>query len=185
MTGFISLDCGLAKGSSYNETTTGLIYTSDADYIDTGNVKGVLPQYRTNKQQQVWNLRSFPDGIRNCYRLNLTREGKYLIRTTFMYGNYDEQNILPEFDVHLGPNLWSTVKIQNASSDVSLEIIHVLSSDYLSVCLVNTNKGTPFISALEVRPLKNTTYNTQTGSLQRFVRLDIGSTDNATFRYHI
>ena len=59
------------------------------------------------------------------------------------------------------PKLWGTIKIENVSVDYSVEIIHVLSSDYLSVCLVNTNKGTPFISALELRPLKNNTYITQ------------------------
>ncbi|KAL9463564.1 hypothetical protein AB3S75_001386 [Citrus x aurantiifolia] len=181
--GFISLDCGLPKDSSYTETSTKLRYTSDANYIETGLPKSILLQYRRMKQQQVWSLRSFPDGIRNCYRFNLTRNTKYLIRATFMYGNYDEQNNLPEFDVHLGPNLWGTIKIENVSVDYSVEIIHLLSSDYLSVCLVNTNKGTPFISALELRPLDNNTYITQTGSLELSIRLDVGSTSNATFRY--
>ena len=80
------------------------------------------------------------------------------------------------------PKLWGTIKIENVSVDYSVEIIHVLSSDYLSVCLVNTNKGTPFISALELRPLDNNTYITQTGSLELSIRLDVGSTSNATFR---
>ena len=126
VSGFISLDCGLPKDSSYTETSTKLRYTSDENYIETGLPKSILLQYRRMKQQQVWNLRSFPDGIRNCYRFNLTRNTKYLIRATFMYGNYDEQNNLPEFDVHLGPNLWGTIKIENVSTDYSVEIIHVL-----------------------------------------------------------
>ncbi|KDO40802.1 hypothetical protein CISIN_1g0395051mg, partial [Citrus sinensis] len=84
-------------GSSYTEASTKLKYISDTNYIETGLAKSILLQHRRAKQQQVWSLRSFPDGIRNCYRFNLTRDSKYLIRTTFIHGNYDEQNILPDF----------------------------------------------------------------------------------------
>ncbi|XP_031268923.1 LRR receptor-like serine/threonine-protein kinase IOS1 [Pistacia vera] len=131
----------------------------------------------------MWHVRSFPEGKRNCYRLNLTKGGKYLIRASFLYGNYDGLNKLPQFDLYLGPNLWETVKILNASTATFPEIIHVVALDYLHVCLVNTGSGTPFISALELRPLRSTAYKTQTGSLEHFLRLDMGSTSSRTFRY--
>lgn len=119
--------------------------------------------------------------------INLTKGEKYLIRTGFMYGNYDAKNEAPEFDLYLGPNLWATMVFQNASTAIFKEIIQVLQSNYLHVCLVNTGKGIPFISALELRLLKNTTYNTQsaTEALEFFLRDDFGSTSNATFRYVI
>jgi len=129
----------------------------------------------------MWNLRSFPQGIRNCYRLNLTKGSKYLIRASFLYGNYDGLNQLPQFDLYLGPNLWGSVAIQNASIPVIREMIHVISSDHLHVCLVNTDMGIPFISALELRLLRNTTYITESGSLELFTRFDVaGSALNQT-----
>ncbi|XWS20199.1 hypothetical protein CRYUN_Cryun31cG0079400 [Craigia yunnanensis] len=183
--GFISLDCGLPEGSSYNETTTGINYTSDAPYIQTG-ISNRLPGFNSGKQQQILeHLRSFPEGDRNCYMLNLGKGDKYLVRTSFMYGNYDAKNEAPEFDLHLGPNLWETMVFQNASAVIVKEIIHLLQSNYLHVCLVNTGKGIPFISALELRLLKNSTYNTQseTESLEPFFRSDFGSSSNSTFRF--
>ena len=116
--------------------------------------------------------------------LNLRKGDKYLVRTSFMYGNYDAKNEAPEFDLHLGPNLWETMVFRNASAVIVKEIIHLLQSNYLHVCLVNTGKGIPFISALELRLLKNITYNTQseTESLEPFFRNDFGSSSNSTFR---
>ncbi|KFK35822.1 hypothetical protein AALP_AA4G041700 [Arabis alpina] len=118
--GFISLDCGSPKGSTFRERTTNLTYISDANFINTGIGRSIKQAYRTQFQQQAWNLRSFPQGIRNCYTLNLT-----------------------------------------------------------------TGDSTPFISALELRKLMNTTYLTQQGSLQNFIRADVGSTITQGFRYGI
>ncbi|MBA0779349.1 hypothetical protein Gotri_003608, partial [Gossypium trilobum] len=47
-----------------------------------------------------------------------------------MYGNYDQRNDLPQFDLYLGPSLWDKVILPNAAF------------------------GTPFISSLELRLLK-------------------------------
>ncbi|GLT58366.1 hypothetical protein SLA2020_312640 [Shorea laevis] len=182
-TGFISLDCGLPGDSSYSDPTTGINYTSDAQYIDAGISKKVLPEYNLKKQSQMDNVRSFPEGDKNCYNLNLTKGDQYLIRASFMYGNYDEKNETPQFDLYLGPNLWRAVSLQDASASNSFEIIHTLQSNHLYVCLVNTGEGTPFISALVLRPLKNTTYESQTGSLECFGRYDVGSTAEDGFRF--
>ena len=93
-----------------------------------------------------------------------------------MHGNYDEQdNNLPEFDLHLGPNKWDTVKITNPSDIVNKELIHVPTLNYIHVCLVNTHHGTPFISAIELRPLNNSAYVTVSGSLALFTCTDQGS----------
>ncbi|XVF26888.1 hypothetical protein REPUB_Repub14bG0058600 [Reevesia pubescens] len=181
--GFISLDCGLPQDSNYTEITTGLNYSSDASFIDTGISRSILPEFRTNVQQQMWYVRSFPEGTRHCYNFRLKNGSNYLIRASFMYGNYDLQDKTPEFDLHLGPNLWFSVRLENASTFITKEIVHVLSSNNLYVCLVNTGNGTPFISALELRLLINSIYKTQTGSLDLFTRLDIGSKDNGTIRY--
>ncbi|KAH9665602.1 LRR receptor-like serine/threonine-protein kinase IOS1 [Citrus sinensis] len=185
-TGFISLDCGLPKDSNYTETTTGINYISDDAFVETGIGKSILQEFQTGQQKQMRRVRSFPDGIRNCYRFNLTKGSRYLIRTNFMYGNYDEKNSVPGFDMFIGPNKWLSVTFENNASFVAIgEIIHILPSDYLHICLVNTGLGTPFISALELRPLfENSTYKAQSGSLNLFTRLDVASTTNLTIRYN-
>ncbi|KAK9030838.1 hypothetical protein V6N11_032248 [Hibiscus sabdariffa] len=179
--GFISLDCGSPEDTRYTEATTGINYISDEAYTQTGVSRTVLPEFRTNMQRQVVYVRSFPEGERNCYNLTLRKGDRYLIRASFMYGNYDQRNEIPEFDLYLGPSLWDTVILPNASPDTSWELIHTLQSKYLHICLVNTGKGTPFISALELRLLKNTTYTS--GSMAFLQRLDLCSTGTRVFRF--
>ncbi|KAL1293068.1 hypothetical protein AAHE18_19G045400 [Arachis hypogaea] len=182
--GFISLDCGLPEKSSYTEDTTGINYISDANFIETGVSKSVSPEDKATHQKQLGYLRSFPNGARNCYKINVASATKYLIRANFLYGNYDGLNELPQFDLHLGANFWETVKLTNSSWGYTTEIIHTPSLDYVHICLVNTEKGTPFISAIELRMLDNKTYDAQSsGSLARFLRLDLGSITNLTYRY--
>jgi hypothetical protein len=144
--------------------------------------KSVSADIKAKDQQQVWNVRSFPQGNRNCYTINVTASTKYLIRATFMYGNYDGKGNLPQFDLYLGPNKWDTVKVLNSSISVIKELIDVPSRNYIHVCLVNTGLGTPFISAIELRPLKNTTYITKAGSLALFLRVDVGSQTSPAYR---
>ncbi|KAK9923522.1 hypothetical protein M0R45_031934 [Rubus argutus] len=181
--GFISLDCGLPTNSSYSEPGTGINYISDEPFIDTGVSKSIAPEYIATHQQQVAHVRSFPQWTRNCYRVNVTSGTKYLIRATFVYGNYDGLNKLPKFDLHLGPNFWDSITLANAAASTVKELIHIPSLDYIHVCLVNTGSGTPFISALELRPLKNTTYITKGVSLALEYRLDVASTSNQSYRY--
>jgi hypothetical protein len=74
-------------------------------------------------------------------------KNKYLISAGFLYGKYDELR-------------WEAVRLNDASTPLTTEIIHVLSSDNIDICLVNTGFGTPFISVLELRLLeKNTNSN--------------------------
>ncbi|GJZ19249.1 leucine-rich repeat transmembrane protein kinase protein [Tanacetum coccineum] len=61
------------------------------------------------------------------------------------------------------------------------EIIHVTSSDYIYVCLVDIRLGNPFISAIELRTLDSFMYVTQFQSLILESRLNFGSTE--TVRY--
>ncbi|KAJ9692166.1 hypothetical protein PVL29_011305 [Vitis rotundifolia] len=125
--------------------------------------------------RQLMTVRSFPEGTKNY--------NKYLIRASFMYGNYDSKNQLPEFKLYLGVDEWDTVKLNNSYDIVRKEIIHVPRTGHIDVCLVNTGSGSPFISALELRQLNNSIYTTQSGSLILFKRLDIGSTTSQTVRY--
>lgn len=151
--GFISIDCGATE--DYYDEDTGIFYQSDEKFVESGINRQISASFGGSKvQQQLKNLRSFPNGTKNCYTLK-PRQGKnnrYMIRASFNYANYDGKNQAPIFDLYLGVNKWGTV----TTSDIRWkEIIHVPSTNNVYVCLVNTGFGVPFISALELRVLNN------------------------------
>jgi len=175
--GFVSIDCGIPEDSSYNDETTDIKYVSDAAFVESGTIHSIDPEFQTSSlEKQFQNVRSFPEGNRNCYDVKPPQgKGfKYLIRTRFMYGNYDNLGKAPDFDLYLGFNIWDSVTIDNATTIVTKEIIHTLRSDHVHVCLVDKNRGTPFLSALEIRLLKSNTYETPYDSLILFKRWDLG-----------
>lgn len=160
--GFISIDCGMMIDSRYDENT-GLYYSSDAGFIDTGeNVE--LPYYEDNRPLYD-TVRSFPDGLRNCYTLKPSQgnNSNYLIRAKFKYGNYDGPDKTPEFDLYVGVTYWDTVRLEIAERPAMFDLIYAPSEDIIYVCLVNTGQGTPFISALELKPLNNSIYKSSAG----------------------
>ncbi|KAG6665186.1 hypothetical protein CIPAW_02G143700 [Carya illinoinensis] len=175
--GFISIDCGLPADSPYKEELTGIDYISDANFIDTGISSRIASEFKGDYRRREWNLRSFPEGVRNCYTIkNITRGTRYLIRGTFLHGNYDGESNLPEFDLYLGTDKWDTVKVEDASYRIIKELIHVPSRNYIHVCLVRTSDlGTPFISSIQFRPLNKNSYETEYGSLALYLRADAGS----------
>ncbi|TVU20527.1 hypothetical protein EJB05_36740, partial [Eragrostis curvula] len=181
--GFVSIDCGLPGTASYVSDTTKLLYLPDDAFIDTGSNHNISAEYVTPQMsRRYYNARSFPDGVRNCYTLrSLVAGRKYLIRAAFLYGNYDGLGRLPSFDLYVGVNFWGTVNISSpdATGTDILEAIVVVPDDFVQVCLMNTGSGTPFISSLDLRPLKSTMYpqvNTMQG-LSLFDRYNFGPTD--------
>ncbi|CAE5981726.1 unnamed protein product [Arabidopsis arenosa] len=150
--GFISLDCGLPSNESpYIEPLTNLTYISDVNFIrggKTGNIENNSETDFISKPYKV--LRYFPEGTRNCYNLSVKQGTKYLIRTFFLYGNYDGLNTSPRFDLFLGPNIWTSI----------------------DVLIPGLGTSTPMISAIELRPLRYDTYTARTGSLKKIVHFD-------------
>ena len=114
---------------------------SDKELIDTEIVKTVSPDSPVDLPQCLKNLRSFPNGTRNCYTLR-PEQGKnnnYLIGATFVYGNYDGENQEPVFHLYLGVNEWEKVNLTDADEYGNYyDVIHVPLTDYIDVCLVNT-----------------------------------------------
>ncbi|VAH09503.1 unnamed protein product [Triticum turgidum subsp. durum] len=184
--GFITIDCGLSEEMGYVDNATKLSYAPDAGFIDadTGTNHIISPEYVIPALAKVWySLRSFPTGVRNCYTLRSLMPGlKYMIRGRFKYGNYDGLDRLPVFDLHIGTNYWHTVNITDSKDAVFVEAIVVVPEDFMQVCLVDTGGGTPFISGLDLRPLKRTLYPqvTPAQGLVLFARLNFGPT-NETF----
>ncbi|KAL7127385.1 hypothetical protein ABFS83_14G249200 [Erythranthe nasuta] len=90
---------------------------------------------------------------KNCYHIDTMRRGRVLVRATFYYGNYDNKSSPPTFDLHFDGNFWKTV-VTSISEVVSYEVIYVMRSDWITVCLARTKDGQfPFISTLEIRNL--------------------------------
>ncbi|KAG4178775.1 hypothetical protein ERO13_A10G064300v2 [Gossypium hirsutum] len=158
--GFVSIDCGVED--DYFDNSTGIRFKSDTEFISSGENHDTFPEYFLNNEQfgkRYETVRSFPNGMKNCYTLKLEQatNNSFRIRASFAYGNYDRKNKIPKFDLYLGVNYWTTVNLTNFEG-FFYEIIHVFPADTEYVCLANTGTGTPFISALEIRPSNISTY---------------------------
>ncbi|TYJ13740.1 hypothetical protein E1A91_A10G070400v1 [Gossypium mustelinum] len=158
--GFVSIDCGVED--DYFDNSTGIRFKSDTEFISSGENHDTFPEYFLNNEQfgkRYETVRSFPNGMKNCYtpKLEQATNNSFRIRASFAYGNYDRKNKIPKFDLYLGVNYWTTVNLTNFEG-FFYEIIHVFPADTEYVCLANTGTGTPFISALEIRPSNISTY---------------------------
>ncbi|PRQ31523.1 putative non-specific serine/threonine protein kinase [Rosa chinensis] len=173
----------------YTEGPTTIRYILDTNYIDTGESKTISNDHVRLLPQQFRTIRIFPKGTRNCYKINVTSGQKYLIRASFGYGNYDGENNLPEFELCLGDSLWDSVVFtcDLVNSIIAKELIHIPVRNYIHICLVDINKGVPFISVIELRPLRDEIYQSEVGSLALIQRCDTGrmvfSDEIYLFRY--
>uniref|UniRef100_A0A0D9WIV1 Protein kinase domain-containing protein n=1 Tax=Leersia perrieri TaxID=77586 RepID=A0A0D9WIV1_9ORYZ len=179
--GFISVDCGLPGKTGFVDNKTTIFIAADDGFTDGGEFHNISAEFITPTLGRSYHtLRSFPDGTRNCYTLRSLVPGlKYLIRAFFMYGNYDGLNKLPMFDLYIGVNFWTTVNITAPDNPVIVEAIVVVPDDFVQVCMMKTGAGTPFISGLNLRPLKNMLYP-QANATQGLVllgRFNFGPTD--------
>ncbi|XBI19822.1 hypothetical protein VPH35_061253 [Triticum aestivum] len=191
--GFVNIDCGWTNSSAYIDNATRIVYRFDGESVEGGlshEISEELMAGAANEQQKT--LRSFPDGSRNCYTLTSIVGKKYLLRALFTYGNYDGLNKTMDgspflFGLHIGVNFWESVNLTNTdpSDTVWKEVITVAPSNAVSVCLINFGSGTPFISALELRPLEDTMYpfvNTSV-SISNFQRFRFGNVTDPITRY--
>ncbi|XP_028806315.1 probable LRR receptor-like serine/threonine-protein kinase At1g05700 [Neltuma alba] len=162
-TGYISIDCGAEE--AYTDSDSNIWYQTDSGFVETGKNHKLPSGYSFDQPQmskQLNTLRSFPDGVRNCYTLTPKqgKNNKYLVRAFFAYRNYDLKHTPPSFDVYLGVNHWNTIEFGDLYMYFPIEVTHFALSDTISVCLVNIGKGVPFISSLELWLLTDSTYRT-------------------------
>ncbi|KAG2333379.1 hypothetical protein Bca52824_004559 [Brassica carinata] len=165
-TGFISLDCGLPSSESPYEDSTGLWFSSDEKFTQGGKT-GRVSENSEGYGKQYNTLRYFPDGLRNCYNLNVEKGRTYLVRASFVYGNYDGRDMKPV--------------LAKANRTVK-DMLHNATSNSMQICLVKTGVTEPLISSLELRPMRNGSYITESGSLDRYYRYYL-SESNSQIRY--
>ncbi|GFP83743.1 probable LRR receptor-like serine/threonine-protein kinase at1g67720 [Phtheirospermum japonicum] len=116
----------------------------------TGQVANISVANETRKQYQT--LRHYPaDNNKYCYTLDVISRTRYLIRATFLYGDFDNNNVYPKFDISFGPTHWATIVISDADTIESQELIFLATDRTVSICLSNATTGVPFISTLELR----------------------------------
>ncbi|CAI9273327.1 unnamed protein product [Lactuca saligna] len=181
MPGFISLDCGGDKNHTDN---LGLEWIPD-DEIKYGTTTKISIENENRRQYQT--LRYFPaDNRKYCYSLNVKTRTRYLIRATFLYGNFDNNNVYPKFDISLGPTHWSTIVISDANTIESQELIFLASDPTISICLSNSKTGLPFISTLELRQFNGSIYLTPFENqffLSVSARINFGAENEDPVRY--
>ncbi|KAH9289506.1 hypothetical protein KI387_033623, partial [Taxus chinensis] len=180
---FISLDCGGEGG--YNDTHT-IHWTSDEHYIKAGVKKTIsVAEFVGEIQRPFKQLRSFPQGKRHCYNLPAMQERNYIIRASFLYGNYDGLQSQPRFELLIDANPWVSVVINSTRDIITEEVIAMARSASISVCVARSTDDIPFISALELRPVKPSMYPavTRDYSLLLLFRYDSGSLSNSRLRY--
>uniref|UniRef100_A0A453FRS7 Malectin-like domain-containing protein n=1 Tax=Aegilops tauschii subsp. strangulata TaxID=200361 RepID=A0A453FRS7_AEGTS len=192
--GFISIDCGFTNTSAYNDSITGIQFDPDSRFVEGGLSNKISAEFIAGSDEQQKTLRSFPNGSRNCYTLPSTTGTKYMLRATFTYGNYDGLNKTRDgslflFGLHIGVNFWEAVNMTNwdPSSTIWKEIITVAPANSVSVCLINFGSGTPFVSALELRPLQDLMYpfvNTSV-SISYFRRIRFGAATDFITRFSL
>lgn len=180
MPGFVSLDCG---GTESYTDEIGLIWSPDPlTYGETVNIK-----VANETRRQYTTLRHFPaDSRKYCYNLNVTSRTRYLIRATFLYGNFDNSNVYPKFDISLGATHWATIVISDANALEVRELIFLATSPTISICLSNATTGKPFISTLELRQFNGSVYYTEFEEefyLTVSARINFGADSEAPVRY--
>ena len=132
----MSIDCRATK--DYLDDGTGIFYKSDKGFIDTGTNSNISPENQISNHdygRQIRNLRSFPQGEKNCYT-SKPEQGKnsnYLIRPFFYYGNYDNKNKFPKFDLYVGVNYIYTVDFDRVDTTIFADMIHVPTSDIIYI----------------------------------------------------
>ncbi|CAI8614548.1 unnamed protein product [Vicia faba] len=181
MQGFVSLDCG---GTESFTDEIGLDWTPD-NKLTYGEIATISVANQTRKQYTT--LRYFPaDSRKYCYTLDVIGRTRYLLRATFLYGNFDKNNVYPKFDVSVGATHWSTIVISDADSVEMRELIFLASSSSVSVCLSNATTGQPFLSTLELRQFNGSVYFTEFEKqfyLSVSARINFGAETDAPIRY--
>ncbi|OEL32374.1 putative LRR receptor-like serine/threonine-protein kinase [Dichanthelium oligosanthes] len=182
--GFISLDCG---GAHDHTDAIGIQWTSDATFVSSGGQTAQLLVQNGLQSQQFTTVRYFPaDNSKYCYTMNVRNRTRYLVRATFLYGNFDNSNVYPKFDISLGASPWSTIVIDDATTPVVEEAIILAAAPTLSVCLSNASTGQPFISTLELRQFNGSLYYTTDETrffLALSARINFGAESNDSVRY--
>ncbi|XP_057813398.2 probable LRR receptor-like serine/threonine-protein kinase At1g67720 isoform X2 [Cryptomeria japonica] len=185
--GFLNIDCGGIRNSIDSETN--MTWIVDANYIDVGNTaKFSMP----NTPFHMKSLRFFPKPLnKSCYRLPARPNVNYLLRLSFLFGNYKEFQTHPRFNYSVETEGFLThrTRIITYAEDTQTtgEMILTSPNGVFHVCLIRSFDDTdPFISAIQLRSLVSGMYGLQVkpGIMLRILeRIDVGNKSPKPIRY--
>lgn len=156
--------CGEAEG--YVDSSNNISWIPDAAYINIGNITTVDSSSQSSSGGggggRRLPVRFFPDSLkRKCYKLPLNNNvssSLVLVRTQFVYKNYDGLNKPPSFSVSLGRAITTTVNLANMDPWIE-EFIWPVDKHILLLCFHSIfGGGFPVISTIELRPLPQGAY---------------------------
>ncbi|KAK1587933.1 hypothetical protein Q3G72_018382 [Acer saccharum] len=178
--GFLSIAC--CADSDFTDKNTNISWSPDEKWYPdrSGCHKVTRPVVNYTVYDKV---RDFDTGSgKRCYNLTTIKDQEYLIRGTFLYGDALRTNLVSSFDVLVGVTPISQV---NSSVDSVVEGSFKATNSYIDFCLV-PDKGDPYISQLELRPVNDSEYLQEQSSnvLKLVARFDLGRSENEhSFRY--
>ncbi|KAF6147364.1 hypothetical protein GIB67_003262 [Kingdonia uniflora] len=172
--GFVSLQC--CAPSNVTDPETKISWTSDIDLFpkkgSCENISISVANNLTHNQARIFGTSS---GNKWCYNLTTTTGRDYLIRGTFLHNS--SPRTIPEiyFDVSLGAT--TITRVNSLVESLEVEGVFRATNDHVNFCLVK-KEGNPYLSKLELRPLKELDYLKSDSSklLKVIRRVDAGNT---------
>ncbi|XP_042491079.1 nodulation receptor kinase-like, partial [Macadamia integrifolia] len=172
--GFVSLQCCAPSNST--DFSTNISWNSDVNLFNNIGKCQEISSPMINDANYRW-ARIFSPGPGNkwCYNLTTIKDQDYLIRGTFPSGLGFSPCIDTFFNISFGTTSIGQVKSSDNSSVV--QGIFRATNHYIDFCLV-VEKGSPYISELELRPLGNFLYPELNLSnvLKVVSQVDVGNT---------
>ncbi|KAL9307232.1 putative Malectin-like domain-containing protein [Arabidopsis thaliana] len=178
----ISIDCGSSSSHIDADNRT---WVGDTDFVTTGLTSKFVPFSKF--PAELTTLRYFPTGETNCYtNIPVDKGGKVLVRTRFLYGDYDDESTAPKFDVVYDGKHRDSVVTTTYETATQSEAIFIPENGNISVCFYRTlSSETPFVSTIEVRMLDDSMY-TDLGPKEGFIlqqRTAYGAQELVRFPY--
>ncbi|XWS45056.1 hypothetical protein CRYUN_Cryun15aG0103900 [Craigia yunnanensis] len=159
---FLSIAC-CAKS---NFTDKGLLWIPDYQWFtDRKSCKNLN---QGNERARIFEIESG----KRCYSLTTVKNQDYLIRGSFPAGETEVAQLDSLFTVSIGV---TPLGLVNSFKDLVVEGIFRAADSYTDLCLVH-EKGDPYISSLELRPLNDSKYlKDRSSSILKLVnRTDLG-----------
>lgn len=159
--GFLSISCG--GETNHTAENTNITWITDAHYINVGQPVDIGDA--SDYGSYLHTLRLFRKPLnKSCYQLPLVPNATCLLRLWFVIGNYSGFQILPRFSFSIETiDILAEQPVIFTGNDTKYyERIFASSGAVLYVCLIRTSESDdPFVSAIELRPLRNDMYDGQ------------------------
>lgn len=170
--GFVSIKC-CAKGNVTEPTTNTLWIGDESWYPDYHSCKDIKSSIQKDTVYDKTRVFTSDVARKWCYNLTTEKGQNYLLRGTFLPQNLQRtSNLGTFFRVSVDT---TEVGLVNSSNVSEVEVIFKASKGYVNFCLLR-DRGEPYISKLEIRPLSPRYLSLEPSSVLKLVnRVDAGN----------